>query len=81
MIKMQNIFLFIFLLIPFIIFAQLKEKSPLMNKKDFSQTNLSKTNNGNGEVEQEWVAIYNGVGSLRSDESTDIAVDSLVVFT
>lgn len=76
MIKMQNIFLFIFLLIPFIIFAQLKEKSPLMNKKDFSQTNLSKTNNGNGEVEQEWVAIYNGVGSLRSDESTDIAVDS-----
>jgi hypothetical protein len=58
-------------------FAQIHEKFSLMNKKNFHRSNLHTTGINAGGVEQDWVAIYNGLGSLRSDEATDIAVDSL----
>ncbi|OQY73809.1 MAG: hypothetical protein B6D44_06155 [Ignavibacteriales bacterium UTCHB2] len=57
-------------------FAQQERNFQSVNKNKFAKSEFQKTISTNGEVEQEWVAIYNGVGGLRSDEATDIAVDS-----
>ncbi|NWG27975.1 MAG: SBBP repeat-containing protein [Ignavibacteriaceae bacterium] len=57
-------------------FAQSGRNFKTVNKNIITKSELRKTTVTNGEVEQEWVAIYSGVGGLRSDEAVDLAVDS-----
>lgn len=57
-------------------FAQQDRNFQWVNENKIQKQKFQKTNDATGEVEQNWVAIYNGVGGLRSDEATDIAVDS-----
>lgn len=57
-------------------FAQQGRHYQRVNENKITKSELHKTSNANGEVEQEWVAIYNGVGGLRSEEASDISVDS-----
>lgn len=55
--------------------AQSRRNFQSVNENKITKSELQNTTAANGEVEQEWVSIYNGVGGLRSDEASDIAVD------